>query len=74
MSEPIKHLGCPDLPTEGGCCMSCHDDYDGGYDEPTQIREGDTVWYFCCAGVRAWEKLRGKTYSQHLKEELAVQD
>lgn len=31
-----------------GCCFSCHDDWDDGYDEPFERTHGETEIRTCC--------------------------
>ncbi len=34
------------------CCISCHDDWDGGYDDPLEYEIGCCVFIVCCGAAQ----------------------
>ena len=46
--------GCAELAAALGlkgtpCCLSCHDEWDDGYGEPSEVEIGDGYYLVCCA-------------------------
>lgn len=55
-------LRCDDLRNEPGfpgCCDSCHDDEDAGYDSFCELYDSDRLTHIVCCKV--WEWLRKRT-------------